>query len=246
MQPVFGAGEVIGLSCAADDHHVCTKGTDPEDLLDVADGLLGSGSSEGGGVEAAIECGGGDAVEPLDLGGVEAVDGGRRSKDERSAFDCGNEDLSSWLARYASQAMASRDAVTYLLHEEREIIGYFTLSSASVSKGQAGDRLAKRAPNPVPMILLGRMGVHVDRKGRGLGWELVRQALRRAASSAEDIGARGLMLHAIDEAAQSFYLHLGFEESPITPRLMLIPSRDISATMASLDKSAARQDQRST
>jgi predicted N-acetyltransferase YhbS len=85
-------------------------------------------------------------------------------------------------------------------------------------------------------MLLGRMGVHVDHKGRGLGAELVRQALLRAASSAQDIGARGLMLHAIDEAAQSFYLHFGFEESPISPRLMMISFTDVTATIASLDQ----------
>lgn len=132
--------------------------------------------------------------------------------------------------------MASRDAVTYLLHEQREIIGYFTLSAGSVSKDQAGDRrLAKRAPNPIPMVLLGRMGVHVAHNGHGFGWELVRQAIRRAASSAEDIGARGLMLHAIDDAAQSFYLHLGFEASPVTPRLMMISFLDVATTVASLE-----------
>lgn len=130
--------------------------------------------------------------------------------------------------------MAARDAVTYLLHEHREILGYFTLSAGSVSKEQAGARLAKRAPNPVPMMLLGRMGVHVRHQGEGFGGELVRQALRRAASSAESIGARGLLLHAIDDDSQGFYRHLGFEESPIAPRLMMMSLAEVAATLESL------------
>jgi GNAT superfamily N-acetyltransferase len=143
--------------------------------------------------------------------------------------------LTIWLARYASQSMASRDAVTYLLHEQREILGYFTLSAGSVAKDAVGARLARRAPNPVPMMLLGRMGVHVARQGHGFGAELVRQAIIRAVSSAENIGARGLMCHAIDTAAQGFYLHLGFEESPLTPRLMMISFADFAVTAASIE-----------
>jgi GNAT superfamily N-acetyltransferase len=137
--------------------------------------------------------------------------------------------------RFASQSMAAQDAVTYLLHEQREIIGYFTLSAGSISKEQAGGRLAKRAPNPVPVVLLGRMGVHVRHQDQGFGGELVRQALQRAASSAENIGARGLLLHAIDDDAQGFYLHLGFEESPIVARLMMMSFADLAATMESLE-----------
>lgn len=43
------------------------------------------------------------------------------------------------------------------------------------------------------------------------------------------------MLHAIDDAAQSFYLHLGFEASPVTPRLMMISFLDVATTVASLE-----------
>jgi GNAT superfamily N-acetyltransferase len=131
--------------------------------------------------------------------------------------------------------MAARDAVTYLLHEQREILGYFTLSAGSVSKEQVGARLGKRAPNPVPMMLLGRMGVHVRHQGHGFGVELVRQALRRAASAADNIGARGLLLHAIDDDAQAFYLHLGFEKSPIVARLMMMSFADVAATLEAVD-----------
>jgi GNAT superfamily N-acetyltransferase len=131
--------------------------------------------------------------------------------------------------------MTSRDSVTYLLHEGRDILGYFTLSASSVSRDHAGVRIAWRAPDPVPMILLGRMGVDVDHQGHGLGLELVRQALRRALASAEEIGARGLLLHAIDAGAQRFYLHLGFERSPIVPRLMMISFADVASTLGAAD-----------
>lgn len=162
------------------------------------------------------------------------------SKDERSAFECGNELLTTWLRSYAGQSMATRDAVTYLLHEQREILGYFTLSAGSVSRHQAGaGRIAKRAPEPIPMILLGRMAVHSSYQGRGFGAELVRQALRRAASSAFQIGARGLLVHAIESEAQSFYRHLGFGESSMSPRQMMISFEEMAANEISSEEGNA-------
>lgn len=165
------------------------------------------------------------------------------SKAERRSFDCGSEELNDWLVRFAAQAMASRDAVTYLLHEGRVIIGYMTLSAGSVSRAHAASRAGRRAPDPVPMMLLGRMGVHVERKGLGYGAELVRQALLHAMSASGSIGARGLMLHALDEQAQSFYRHLGFEESPITPRLMMVTFADVEATAMRADELRPRRPQ---
>lgn len=150
---------------------------------------------------------------------------------ERAAFDCGNDELSAWLHKYASQAMANRDAVVYLLHEDRTIVGYFTLSAGSMSRKRATPRVALRAPDPVPMILLGRLGIHVNHKRRGFGRELVRQALLRAVEAAKSIGARGLMLHAADDEAKNFYHKLGFEESQVSTRHMMITFTDLRATI---------------
>ena len=149
-------------------------------------------------------------------------------------FDCGNEELNDWLVRYASQAMAARDAVVYLLHEDREILGYFTLSAGSCSRHEASLRVGKRAPDPVPMILLGRMGVDLGHQGQGLGFEIIRQALKRALSSAGAIGARGILLHAIDDSAQQFYAHLGFEES-LVARQMMISFAELAETLGSIE-----------
>ena len=158
------------------------------------------------------------------------------SKAERQAFDCGNSELNAWLVQYASQAMANRDAVVYLLHEGRDVIGYFTLSTGSVSRHRihVANRLGRRAPEPVPMVLLGRLGVDVRWRGRGFGKELVRQALSRALSSAQQIGCRGLFLHAIDDDARAFYEHLGFEASPVSRLLMMISFADLEATIGTV------------
>lgn len=152
------------------------------------------------------------------------------SKAEREAFVCDSEELNDWLVRFAGQAMRSRDAVTYLLHEAREIVGYFTLSAGSVALRNATLRISKRAPDPVPMLLLGRMGVHVAHQRKGLGLEIIRQAGQRTIASAEMIGARGLLIHAIDDRARAFYEHLGFEHSPHSDRTFMIGINELAAT----------------
>lgn len=154
------------------------------------------------------------------------------TKAEREAFDCDNEELNDWLVRFAGQAMRSRDAVTYLLHEEREIVGYFTLSSGSVALKEATPRIGRRAPDPVPMVLLGRMGVDVRHQGKDLGVEMIRQAGQRAIAAADLIGARGLLIHAIDDRAQGFYEHIGLERSPHSDRMFLIGMGELTATFA--------------
>jgi GNAT superfamily N-acetyltransferase len=156
------------------------------------------------------------------------------TKAERSDFNCGDATIDEWLARYARQAVATRDSAVYLLHDGRSILGFFTLSTGSVSRATATSPMSRRSPDPVPMILLGRMGVGRGAQGRGFGAELVRQALLRADALASDIGVRGLFLHAIDETARAFYRHLGFEESPLTPRLMMISFADMRSTVGTL------------
>lgn len=158
-------------------------------------------------------------------------DGFSPSKQEREAFDCGREELNGWLVRFAGQATANRDAVVFLLHEGRDILGFFSLSAGSVSRAQAGAKLGKRAPEPVPLILVGRMAVDARFQGAGWGAELLRQATLRALASADGIGARGIMLHAVDEPARSFYQHHGFEESAISPRLMFLSFADVAETL---------------
>jgi GNAT superfamily N-acetyltransferase len=160
---------------------------------------------------------------------------------EREAFDCDNDALSDWLVRFAGQAMRSRDAVTYLLHEAREIVGFFTLSAGSVALGNATLPVGKRAPDPVPMLLLGRMGVHVAHQGKGLGVEIIRQAAQRALGSAETIGARGLLIHAIDDRARTFYEHIGLEQSPSSDRTFMISMAQLAATFAAVSRDLGQQ-----
>ncbi len=144
------------------------------------------------------------------------------TSDQRQAFECGHESLDRWLATQAGQSMKSRDAVTYLLWDEQAIAGYYCLSAGSVSREEAPPAIAKRAPDPVPVIRMGRFAVHRSYQGQGWGRDLLREAIRSAAAALDGIGARAMLVDAIDESAQTFYLKNGFIASPAAPRQLML------------------------
>ena len=77
-------------------------------------------------------------------------------------------------------------------------------------------------PDPIPVAVLGRLAVHVDWSGQGIGAGLLKDAILRTVALAEQMGIRALLCHAIDEDAKQFYLHHGFVESPIEALTVLL------------------------
>ena len=80
-------------------------------------------------------------------------------------------------------------------------------------------------------MLLGRLAVDRSLQGRGLGRHLVRDAGLRVLRAAETIGIRGLLVHALGDHAKSFYLRVGFSESPLDPMMLMITLADLRASL---------------
>ncbi|RIK05393.1 MAG: GNAT family N-acetyltransferase [Acidobacteria bacterium] len=141
------------------------------------------------------------------------------SKDQRSAFSCGEPSLDRWLTTQARQSMRSRDAVTYLLLDEESevsrIAGYFCLSAGEVRREDAPSGVARRAPEAIPVVRMGRFAIDEAYQGKGWGAEMLREALLSAVSGGRLIGARALLVDAVSEQAIHFYKRFGFIESPI-------------------------------
>src|SRR3546814_9827174 len=70
-------------------------------------------------------------------------------------------------------------------------------------------------PNPLPVMVLGRMAVEQHHAGAGLGKAMLREAMRRVLEASEKVGARALVVHAIDDEAVTFYTQFGFQIFPI-------------------------------
>jgi len=160
------------------------------------------------------------------------------TKLQRREFGCGVVSLDRWLAAQAGQSMESRDAVTYLLLDEdspledgrARIAGYFCLSSGEVRREEAPGSMAKRAPDPIPAVRMGRFAVDERYQGQGLGAELLSEALRSAVSAGRLIAARVMLVDAISDEAFAFYRRFGFTPSPIHPMQLLYDLRVVAAS----------------
>ena len=84
-------------------------------------------------------------------------------------------------------------------------------------------------PDPIPVMVIGRLAVDRAWQGKGLGRALVRDAVLRTLQAAEIPGIRAILVHAISEQAQQFYLSCGFTPSPIDPMTLMVTVADAVA-----------------
>ena len=88
-------------------------------------------------------------------------------------------------------------------------------------------------PDPIPVVVLGRLAVARSNQGKGLGRALFQDAARRIVSAADSIGIRGMLVNAISEEAKAFYLQLGLDVSPIEPMLLMTTVANLRAALES-------------
>jgi predicted N-acetyltransferase YhbS len=84
----------------------------------------------------------------------------------------------------------------------------------------------RNMPDPVPVMIIGRLAVDTEFQGLGIGPALLRDAVLRTVQAAEIAGIRAILVHAISESAKRFYERMGFGSSPIDPMTMMIPVSD--------------------
>lgn len=149
-----------------------------------------------------------------------------------SAFDCGNDRLDAWLKRFALPNLQNDSAQTYVVHRGGRVVGYYSLTAGSVRPEEAPGRVSKGlAKHPIGVILLARLAVDGREQGKGLGKALLKDALLRVMSAADAIGARAVLVHAIDEPARKFYERFGFERSPIDEFELMLLMKDLRAQL---------------
>jgi GNAT superfamily N-acetyltransferase len=152
-----------------------------------------------------------------------------------SSFDCGKPPLDDWLRRFALTNQHSDSARTYVVHRGGRVVGYYSLSAGAVRREESPARIAKGlARHPIGVILLARLAVDQQEQGTGLGKALLMDALSRAMSAADAVGARAILVDAIDGEAAQFYRRFGFEPSPLDPRQLLLLMKDLRATLKSI------------
>ncbi|QGM98811.1 GNAT family N-acetyltransferase [Methylocystis parvus] len=145
-------------------------------------------------------------------------------------FTCGRPELDRFLIRHALQAQRMDSSRTYLGLSGEAVIGYHTIVVGQAVHADAPERVSKGMPrHPIPLLILARLAVHIDWRGRGVGAGLLLDAMGRTLQVAEIAGVHALAVHAKDEAAAAFYAHFGFIPSPTDARHLLMPIKDIRA-----------------
>ncbi len=138
-----------------------------------------------------------------------------------TGFNCGESSLNRWLISRADKNERTGASRTYVLTDEQSVVAYFSLSNGHVSRAIAPGSISRNMPEPIPVIIMGRLAVHIDYQHMGLGSDLLRDAFLRARKASEISAARALLIHALNERAKQFYLHHGFFESPVDPLTLM-------------------------
>ena len=148
-------------------------------------------------------------------------------------FSSGEESLDEWLKHRARPNQITGASRTFVVTDgTSRVVGYYALSSGAVTAANVPGKFKRNMPDPIPVVLLGRMAVHTTWQGKGLGRSLFRDAALRVSQAADTIGIRGIVVHALTESVRDFYLRLGFTLSPHDPMMLVVTLKDLRAALS--------------
>jgi GNAT superfamily N-acetyltransferase len=147
-------------------------------------------------------------------------------------FQCGEAALDEWLRRRALQNQEGGASRTYVVRLGARVVGYYALATGAVDHVVAAGRVKRNMPNPVPVMVIGRLAVDAGFQGRGIGLALLRDAVLRTLQAAEIAGIRAILVHAISERAKGFYERWGFVSSPVDPMTLMITVAEAAKALA--------------
>ena len=141
---------------------------------------------------------------------------------QTGGFDCGIESLNEWLIRRALKNEEAGGSRTYVVCDEKQVAGYYTISAGSITRSESPGHIRRNMPDPVPILVLGRLAVDLRHQGAGIGKGLLKDAVARSITVSLQVGVRALIVHALNDTAEAFYLNYGFQKGlPVTNTLFL-------------------------
>ncbi|MCQ8104434.1 GNAT family N-acetyltransferase [Methylomonas sp. SURF-2] len=147
-------------------------------------------------------------------------------------FDCGEPSLNDWLKKRALKNHASGASRCFVVCADSQVVGYYCLSTGAISHELAPKGMRRNMPNPLPILVLGRLAVDQRYHNQGLGQALLRDAMLRSVNVSGDAGVFALLVHALSEPAKQFYLSRGFVNSPLQPMTLLMTLETIRVILA--------------
>lgn len=151
------------------------------------------------------------------------------SEHDVAPFCCGIPSLDDWLQKRALKNQGSNASRTFVICMNHRVIGYYALATGSVERLIAPGAIARNMPEPIPLIVLGRLAIDARYQRQRLGGALLKDAMLRTLSIAQNVGVRGLLVHSISKQAKQFYLSYGFQVSPVEPMTLLLSVQHIKS-----------------
>lgn len=148
------------------------------------------------------------------------------TKHNRESFESGTDLLDRYFKQQAKQDVKRKLSACFVYErvDTKEIIGYYTLSSASIPQEILPEAHKKRLPrtySSIPVILLGRIAIDKKSQGKGVGKLLLIDALKRCYNSSQTIGSFAVVVDPIDSNATKYYERFGFVELPSSKKMFL-------------------------
>ena len=144
-------------------------------------------------------------------------------------FDCGEPALNDWL-KHRARKNQSRFSRSYVVCEGDRVVAYYCVSAGAVERTGAPGKVRRNAPEAIPVSMIGRLAVDKAHAGRGLGADILADALRRIATATQTIGIAAVLVQAKDDNAKRFYLACAeFIEFPAESRTLFLPIETVVA-----------------
>jgi GNAT superfamily N-acetyltransferase len=138
-------------------------------------------------------------------------------------FESGESSLDDWLKRRALTNQASGASRTFVVADKQgRVVGYYALAAGAVTHELATSVVKRNMPDPIPVMVLGRLAVDRNAQGIKLGAALLQDAVNRSFVVSQNTGVRALLVHALNEKAKQFYEYYGFSPSPIDAMTLML------------------------
>lgn len=140
-----------------------------------------------------------------------------------SQFSCGVGSLDIWLRSQAVRADSSDTARTYVWTESGSptVVAYYAITPTQIRREELS-RSMTGGLSVAPGYLLARLALDRSLHGRGLGGQLLRDALEIIVAAASRAAGRLVVVDAIDDAAAAFYRHYDFRPVASDPHRLVM------------------------
>jgi GNAT superfamily N-acetyltransferase len=139
-----------------------------------------------------------------------------------SQFHCGAAELDAWLRQRALTNDASGASRAYVVCAGRRVVGFYCLANGAVARDAATGAVRRNMPEPIPVMVIGRLAVDRDWHRKGIAGAMLRDAIARTLQAAEIAGIRAIVVHAKSDDAKAFYERCGFHGSDAAPMTLMI------------------------